>query len=263
MKKKTLLLICITSFLLALGCFYVATKYINKLVHEKMFAPVIKVAQGKRLEPFHPISRADIIIEQEQVDKIHPEAIQSLEEILGKQSVQTIYSGEQILIQKLRDGYLLPDRGQARYELPLTAMMPVTEMRKGDQVKVWLRYKTTAELENLPKPKHFEMKSTSAELLFTSQLVTVKDSNGFEIYTIQPQFFSDAGKMTKAFFHGSQATPLDELEKRYWDYRAQPSAVAAFVGFNLTDQQYLILTEALQYGTIQIGREMLEGGNGY
>ncbi|XOS91279.1 hypothetical protein ACLMAB_22165 [Brevibacillus laterosporus] len=53
------------------------------------------------------------------------------------------------------------------------------------------------------------------------------------------------------------------MEKRYWDYRAQPSAVAAFVGFNLTDQQYLILTEALQYGTIQIGREMLEGGNGY
>ncbi|QOS98572.1 SAF domain-containing protein [Brevibacterium sp. JNUCC-42] len=263
MKKKTLLLICIASFLLALGCFYAATKYINKIVHETMYAPVIKVAQGKQLEPFQPISRADIIIEQEQVDEIQLGAIQSMEEVLGKQSVQTIYSGEQILIQKLRDGYLLPEPGKARYELPITAMMPVTEMRKGDHVKVWLRYKTTAELEILPKPTHFPMKSISADLLFTSQLVTVKDSNGFEIYTIQPQILPDAGNMTKTFFHGSQTTPLDEMEKRYWDYRAQPSAVAAFVGFNLTDQQYLILIEALQYGTIQIGREMLKGGKGY
>ncbi|WP_232699075.1 SAF domain-containing protein [Brevibacillus daliensis] len=263
MKKKTLLIICLLSLLLAVGSFYAATKYIDQLVHETMFAPVVKVASGKQIQPFQPITRADLVVDHEEMDEIIPGSFAKIEDVIGKQSMQTIFGGEQLIEEKLREGYLLPQRGEARYEIPVTNLMPLTELRKGDHVKVWIKYKQASEIETLPAPSHFKMQNTSADLLFESQLVTVKDNNGFEIYSIQPQILPDAGNMTKTFFEASKSTPLNEVEKRYYDYRAQPSAIASFVGFNLTDQEYVILAEAMQYGIIQIGLGLGEEGNGF
>jgi hypothetical protein len=131
--------------------------------------------------------------------------------------------------------------------------MPVTELRKGDFVKIWVRYKPHTELEALPQPVHFTKSDQSAELLFESQLATVEDSNGIEIYTLKPKLIPDADQVNDPLFHGSKASSYVDQERRYRDYRAQPSSVPAYIGLNLTDQQYLLLTEAMHYGTVQIG----------
>ncbi|WP_139492554.1 SAF domain-containing protein [Brevibacillus dissolubilis] len=253
MKKKTLLVISTLSFALAGGCFYMATLYLDSLVQEKLFAKVVKVAQGRQIAPYQPITREDVALVQEEADELQTGSFQRLEDVVGKMSIQTMFSGEQVLTQKLRDHYLLPVKGYGRYEFPLSIMMPVTELRRGDLVKVWVRYKSQAELQTMPAPAHFKKTDPSVDLLFESQLVTVKDSNGSEVYTIKPQLMPDAKEMNQTFFQGSQPKKNNDAEKRYWDYRSQPSALPAFIGLNLNDQQYAMLTEASQYGTIQIG----------
>jgi len=253
MKRKTLFLISIISLFLAAGCLYAATHYLDSLAKEKLFTKVVKVAKGKKILPFQPITTQDVVLELEEVDEIQQGAVQSLDEVLGKQSIQSIFAGEQVLAQKLKDGYLLPAKGKARYEFPLSTIMPITELRKGDFVKVWVRYKSPSEMQMLPAPKYFSKSNSSADLLFESQLVTVKDTNGIEIYTLQPQLLPDADQMGDTFFKASKANQYVDSERRYWDYRSQPSAVPSYVGFNLTDNQYQKLTEAMHYGTVQFG----------
>ncbi|WP_029097975.1 SAF domain-containing protein [Brevibacillus thermoruber] len=253
MKKQTLLLISLLSFLLAGSCFYAATRYIDALAVERLFAPVVKVAEGKQIDPFEPITQDDVVLVQEEVDEILPGSLQTLESVLGKRSSQTLYAGEQVLKHKLTDTQLLPEKGEARYEFPLTFIDPITELRKGDRVKLWVKYKPPAELEHLPEPTHFRKTNPTADLLFESRLATVKDSNGTEIYTLKPSMLPAPDHMD-AVFNGSREKPLLNGEKRYRDYRAQPTALTAFIGFNLSDQQYVTLSEAMMYGTIQIGQ---------
>lgn len=263
MKKRTLLAVSFFSFVLAAGSFYLATRYIDSLAHEKLFAPVVKVANGVEIAPFEPITTEDVVLVQEEADEIMAGAVTSLQDVVGKQATQSLYAGEQVLQKKLGDGHLLPGKGLARYEFPLTAIMPTTELRKGDYVKVWVKYKPKAELDTLPAPVTFRQTNQSAEFLFQSQLATVKDSNGIEVYTLKPRLIPSGDQVTDSLFNGSQAQKYTDGEKRYYDYRAQPSSLTAYLGFNLTDQQYLMLTEAMNYGTIQIGHIMVakEGGS--
>ncbi|WP_019123117.1 SAF domain-containing protein [Brevibacillus massiliensis] len=260
MKKQTLLVIGIVSFILAGICFFAATKYVHVLAEEQLFTPIVKVAQGKKIEPFEPITRSDLVLEKVAASEVMPGSLQSIDSVVGKRSIQPIYPGEQIIEQKLLDGHLLPDQGKARYEFPLTWMIPITELRKGDFVKVWVRYKPSQELETLPPPTYFQKSNPAAELLFESQLVTVKDSNGIEIYTLKPQILPNATEMDDAFFNRTKTGQFVDGERRYHDYRAQPSSVPAYIGLNLTDQQYLCLTEAMHYGALQIGHILLKEG---
>ncbi|WP_126424725.1 SAF domain-containing protein [Brevibacillus marinus] len=252
MKKKTLLLISLVSFLLAIGCLFGAMRYLEDLAEEKLFAPVVKVAEGRVIAPYEPITRSDVVVVQEEVDELMDGAFSSLDEVLGRYSIQTLFADEQIVKQKLASEYLLPGPGKARYEFPLHSILPVTELRKGDHVKVWVRYKPLEQLEQLPPPVNFRINSPAAEMLFVTQLVSVKDSNGAEIYTLMPQLLPDGSAMGDVFFHASENRQGGD-ERRYWDYRAQPTSMPAFIGFNLTDKQYETLIEAMQYGTIQIG----------
>ncbi|QQE74611.1 flagellar biosynthesis protein FlgA [Brevibacillus composti] len=253
MKKQTLFIISIISFLLAGSCFYFATRYIEALALERLYAPVVKVAPGKEILPYEPITRADVVLVQEEVDEILPDSISDLEMVIGKRSTQILYSGEQLLQRKLTDDQLLPEKGKARYEFPLTFFNPVTELRKGDYVKVWVTYKSPAELEHLPKPSHFHKSNGTADLLFTTQLATVRDSNGSEIYSIKPNPLPAPDHMD-AIFNGSRERPLLNGEKRYQDYRSQPTALASFIGLNLSDQQFTAISEAFLYGVVQIGQ---------
>lgn len=253
MKKKTLLAIGVISFVLAGSSFYAATNYLDELAKEKLYAPVVKVAPGREIMPFEPITLDDVIVDQKSVDEILPDTYQKIDDVLGKRSMQSIFGGEQLLKRKLADNQLLPGPKKARYEFPVTLMMPVTEVRKGDLVKVWVKYKPPAELGLIPAPSTFTKSNQSAELLFEGQLATVKDSNGVEIYTLKPSILSQAEQIENPFFHAAEATKQPEGERRFRDYRAQPSAIPAFIGFNLTDKEYLILSEAMHYGVIQIG----------
>ncbi|GAA4721477.1 SAF domain-containing protein [Brevibacillus fulvus] len=263
MKKQTLIAISSISLVLALICFFAATQYIDSLVEEKLFAPVVKVANGKEIQPYEPITRDDVVLVLEETDEIMDGSFQTIESVLGKQSIQTIFSGEQLLAQKLQDNYLLPKKNEARYEFPINSLMPITELRKGDFVKIWVRYKPRDELIDVPPPMHFSITDAAADFLFESQLVTVKDTNGIEIYTLKPNLIPNAEELGNPLFHGSKAKNLVDSERRYHDYRSQPSSVPAYVGFNLTDEQYRILTEAMRYGTIQIGHVLRTamGGN--
>jgi hypothetical protein len=112
------------------------------------------------------------------------------------------------------------------------------------------------ELQGLPDPVQFTKTNDTAEFLFESQLVSVRDSNGIEIYTLKPSLVPSPDHMD-AVFNGSREKPMQNGEKRYRDYRVQPTALPAFVGFNLTDQQYVILSEAMSYGMLQIGHIMV------
>ncbi|UFJ40589.1 flagellar biosynthesis protein FlgA [Brevibacillus humidisoli] len=261
MKKKTLLIISLISFLLAGGSLYGATRYLEVLAQEKLFAPVVKVAEGRVIAPYEPITQNDVVVVQEEVDELLEGSFSSLEEVVGKYSIQMLFADEQIVGQKLSDAYLLPDPGKARYEFPLNSILPVTELRKGDHVKVWVRYKSQDQLELLPPPATFQINSPSAEKLFETQLVSVKDSNGAEIYTLEPQLLPGGTSMGDAFFHASENRRPAGDERRYRDYRAQPTSIPAFIGFNLTDKQYETLIEAMQYGTIQIGYVLREKGD--
>ncbi|MED1795714.1 SAF domain-containing protein [Brevibacillus nitrificans] len=256
MKKQTLFLICLISFLLAGSSFYAATKYIDAMAAERLFAPVVKVAQGKEISPFEPITREDVVLVSEEIDEILPDSARDIESVLGKRSVQSIFEGEQLLMNKLTESQLLPDKDQARYEFPLTAIEPLTELRKGDHVKIWVKYKPLTELQGMPEPAQFRQTNDTAELLFESQLASVRDSNGIEIYTLKPSGLPSPDHMD-AVFNGSREKPLQNGEKRYRDYRVQPTALPAFVGFNLTDQQYIILSEAMSYGMLQVGHIMV------
>lgn len=256
MKKQTLFLICLISFLLAGSSFYAATQYIEAMAAERLFAPVVKVAQGKEIAPFEPITREDVVLVSEEVDEILPGSARDVESVVGKRSVQTIYEGEQLLTNKLTDTQLLPEKGQARYEFPLMYIQPLTELRKGDHVKIWVKYKPMTELQGLPDPIQFSKTNDTAEFLFESQLASVRDSNGIEIYTLKPSLLPSPDHMD-AVFNGSREKPMQNGEKRYRDYRVQPTALPAFVGFNLTDQQYVILSEAMSYGMLQVGHIMV------
>lgn len=256
MKKQTLFLICLISFLLAGSSFYAATQYIDAIATERLFAPVVKVAQGKEISPFEPITREDVVLISEEVDEIMPGSARDVESVIGRRSVQTIYEGEQLLTSKLTDTQLLPEKGQARYEFPLTYIQPLTELRKGDHVKIWVKYKPVTELQGLPNPVQFGKTNDTAELLFEGQLASVRDSNGVEIYTLKPSMLPSPDHMD-AVFNGSREKPMQNREKRYRDYRVQPTALPAFVGFNLTDQQYVILSEAMSYGMLQVGHIMV------
>jgi len=256
MKKQTLFLICLISFVLAGSSFYAATQYIDAMAAERLFAPVVKVAHGKEISAFEPITREDVVLVSEEVDEILPDSARDLESVIGKRSVQSIYEGEQLLVSKLTDSQLLPEKGQARYEFPLTEIQPLTELRKGDHVKIWVKYKPTTELQGLPDPVQFAKTNDTADLLFESQLVSVRDSNGIEIYTLKPSALPSPDHMD-AVFNGSREKPLQNGEKRYRDYRVQPTALPAFVGFNLTDRQYVMLSEAMSYGMLQVGHIMV------
>lgn len=256
MKKQTLFLICLISFVLAGSSFYAATQYIDAMAAERLFAPVVKVAQGKEIAPFEPITRDDIVLVQEEVDEIMSGSARDVESVLGKRSVQTIYEGEQLLTNKLTDTQLLPEKGTARYEFSLLSIQPLTELRKGDFVKIWVKYKPIMELQDFPSPAQFKKTNDTADFLFESQLASVRDSNGIEIYTLKPSMLPSPDHMD-AVFNGSREKPLLNGEKRYRDYRVQPTALPAFVGFNLTDQQYMILTEAMAYGTLQVGQILI------
>ncbi|KQL47048.1 flagellar biosynthesis protein FlgA [Brevibacillus choshinensis] len=256
MKKQTLFMICLISFLLAGSSFYAATQYIDAMAAERLFAPVVKVAQGKEIAPFEPITREDVVLISEEVDEILPGSARDVESVIGRRSVQTIYEGEQLLTNKLTDTQLLPEKGQARYEFPLMYIQPLTELRKGDHVKIWVKYKPITELQGLPNPVQFTKTNDTAEFLFESQLASVRDSNGIEIYTLKPSLLPSPDHMD-AVFNGSREKPTQNGEKRYRDYRVQPTALPAFVGFNLTDQQYVILSEAMSYGMLQVGHIMV------
>lgn len=256
MKKQTLLLISLISFLLAGSSFYAATRYIDAMAAERLFAPVVKVAQGKEISPFEPITKDDVVVVQEEVDEIMLGSARDVESVVGKRSMQSMYEGEQLLTNKLTDTQLLPEKGKARYEFPLTSIQPLTELRKGDHVKIWVKYKSITELHDFPAPVQFNKTNDTAELLFESQLASVRDSNGIEIYTLIPSLLPSPDHMD-AVFNGSREKPLLNNEKRYRDYRVQPTALPAFVGFNLTDQQYVILMEAMTYGMLQVGHIMV------
>ncbi|CAM3632279.1 MULTISPECIES: SAF domain-containing protein [Brevibacillus] len=257
MKKQTLFIICLISFLLAGSSFYAATQYIDALAAKKLFSPVVKVALGKEILPYEPITREDVVLVQEAVDAILPDSVREIENVLGKRSTQTIYGGEQLLSTKLTDNQLLPETGEARYEFPLMFIQPLTELRKGDHVKIWVRYKTMNELEDFPSPHHFQKTNDTADLLFESQLASVRDSNGIEIYTLKPNLLPSPDQMDAIFHGGTREKPMLNAEKRYRDYRVQPTALPAFVGFNLTDQQYKKVTEAMTYGMLQVGHIMV------
>lgn len=252
MKKNTLITISLVSFLLALGCLYGAMRYLEDLAQEKLFAPVVKVAEGRVIAPYEPITHDDVVVVQEEVDELLDGAFSTLDEVIGKYSMQMLFPHEQIIKQKLTNNYLLPGPGKARYEFSLNSILPVTELRKGDHVKVWVRYKSPEQLAQMPPPENFQINSTSAEMLFVTQLVSVKDSNGAEIYTLQPRLLPDGSAMGDVFFQAAENKQRGD-ERRYWDYRAQPTSIPTFIGFNLTDKQYQTLIEAMQYGTIQIG----------
>lgn len=260
MKKRTLLLISVTALILALGCFYGANRYLDERIQHKLYTAVVKVAPGKQIQAFEPITREDLVIVQAPIETIQKGAATTVEGIIGKYPIQTIFEGEQIISPKLEDTYLLPKPNEARYEFSLTSIMPITELRKGDGIKVWVRYKPKSELEQLPEPTFFQKNNSTATLLFDSQLVTVKDSNGIEIYTLKPQLIPNNTQVENPFFNGTQAANLVDTERRFRDYRAQPSAVPSSIGLNLTDKEYQMLCEAMNYGTIQIGHVMVAKG---
>lgn len=256
MKKQTMLVICLISFLLAGSSFYAATQYIDALATERLFAPVVKVAAGKEISPFEPITEDDVVLVQEEIDEILPDAARDINDVVGKRSTQTIYQGEQLLTNKLTDSQLLPEKGEARYEFPLLSIQPLTELRKGDYVKIWVKYKSLAELQGYPEPVQFKKTNDTAEFLFESQLVSVRDSNGSEIYTLKPSLLPSPDQMD-AVFNGAREKPQSNREKKYHDYRVQPTALPAFLGFNLTDREYVILNEAMSYGMLQVGHIMV------
>lgn len=257
-KKKLTLLAALSIICAGVAANLLYTKSEDLFV-ENNYEEVLAVRQGKILNQYTPIVETDL-----EIKKIEKSALidgmiagSNFSKIIGKMTWMPIANGEPILDWKLIDGKkMLPSVDQTRYEIPISDFTPMTEIRKGDYVKLWVRYsakKQEVMNEQLGKPIEFKQTPGAAsDFLFTSQVAGVKGSQGEEIFSLQVPV-AQATQAVGEYIDNKPETSSDTQRRLQQTYRGAPSAIPNRLLFNWTDEQYKIFAEALKYGDVQIG----------
>lgn len=231
----------------------------ESLFRQNNYEEILAIRPGKVLNQYTPIVETDLEIKRVEKSALIDGMISgsNLPKVIGKMAWVPIANGEPLLDWKIIDGKkLLPTLDQTRYEIPITEFTPMTEIRKGDYVKVWVRYSAKKQeqmIEQLGVPIEFKQTPGAAsDFLFTSQVAGVKGSQGEEIFSLQ----APAAQATQAvgeFIDNKPETSSDTQRRLQQTYRGAPSAIPSRLLFNWSDQQYKIFVEALKYGDVQVG----------
>lgn len=253
-KVLFLLFVCIVLTIVSVQVFMT---FARDILLEKEYVSIVTVKKGRVIESYSPILLEDLEIREVEKTSILEGSFSdtAIQKIIGKQSWITMADGEPILEWKLFDDKkLLPQKNEARYEIPIQDLTLMTEIRRGDFVKLWVSYKMNdpeAMQEQLGKPTFFKQTNASVDFLFESRVVGVKGSQGQEIFSMQPPELQAANELSSSTKEKQNG---NEMQKRLEQtYRGQPSDIPNRLIFNWTDEQYRVFAEAQKYGEIQIG----------
>ncbi|MBO8163918.1 MAG: hypothetical protein H0Z34_09420 [Brevibacillus sp.] len=252
LNKRTIGLLFALSSMLSGGALYLGYDYVKQTASEQQYTSVLAIKEGKLLMAYTPIVESDLTYKKIPVSQYVTGMLSDPEDVVGKTTWLPIGEGEPIFDWKLTDGKLLPKKDEARYEIPLTDFTPMSEIRRGDFVKVWVKYRPMDQeyLEELSEPKFFTKTNDSADMLFTSQVVAVKDGAGAEVFTLTP---SQASTQAFADLMDNQQVSSNAQNRLAATYRGQPDTMPARLIFNWTDDQFKAFVEARKYGEVQIG----------
>ncbi|WP_019123892.1 SAF domain-containing protein [Brevibacillus massiliensis] len=251
-NKRTISILFFLSSALSAGAIYLGYDYVRTSAAEAQYTSVLAIKEGKLLQAYTPIIQSDLVYKKIPVNQYAKGMLVNPEDVIGKTTWLPIGEGEPIFDWKLTDGKLLPQKDEARYEIPLTDFTPMSEIRRGDHVKVWVKYRPMNEehLEELGEPKFFTKTNDSADMLFTSQVVAVKDGAGAEVFSLSPP---QASTQAFADLMDNQQVSSTAQNRLTETYRGQPDTMPARLIFNWTDKQFQAFVEARKYGDVQIG----------
>jgi len=257
-KKKVITLGVISFIAAGLAGNLLFTKS-QQFFRDENYEEILVIRKGKILNQYTPIVESDLETMRVENSALIDGMISStnLPKMIGKMAWIPVANGEPLLDWKLVDTKkMLPNLDQARYEIPINEFSPMTEIRKGDFVKVWVKYSAKKQeqmIEQLGPPIEFKQTPGAAsDFLFTSQVAGVKGSQGEEIFSLQAPA-ADATQAVGEFIDNKPETSSDTQRRLQKTYRGAPSAIPSRIIFNWTDQQYKIFAEALKYGDVQIG----------
>lgn len=233
-------------------------KVLQKQIVESNFVNVVAVKPRHMIEPYTPILESDLTYLPMAKDHLIPGVITSPTNVIGKQTYQRVGELAPILDWQLTDEKFLPNIGasELQYEFPLSDFAPLTVIRKGDVVGVWVKYREqdetiTAEGVHVPKePTLFKKTNPAADLLFTTVVAGIKDGEGSEVFSLKPPRFSSQviGQAIEQADTGS-----DTQDRLASSFRGKPTKTPAKLLMNLTEQQVKILQEAKQHGDWLVG----------
>lgn len=242
----------------AAGGGYLGHKVLTKQILESNFVNVVAVKLGHVIEPYTPILDSDLTYLPMSKDHLIPGVFTAASKIVGKQTYQRVGELSPVLDWQLSDEKFLPDpvKGELQYEFPLSDFAPLTVIRKGDVIGVWVKYREpeeemTAEGFSVPKePTLFKKTNPAAELLFTTIAAGIKDGEGAEVFSLKPPKFSSQ-VVEKAIEQAD--TGSDTQDRLASSFRGKPTKTPAKLIMNLTEKQVKILEEAKLYGDWLVG----------
>ncbi|WP_139490081.1 SAF domain-containing protein [Brevibacillus dissolubilis] len=211
-NKKVLIPSLILSTGLSLVTLYLGYQQAEQSFQSREYTQVVTVKQGKMIQPYSPIIPSDLDYKEVPKSQVLPGSIIQTDQIIGKVAWMPMGSGETVLDWKLMDGKLLPKKQEARYEIELSEFTPMSEIRRGDFVKVWINYSELdpEKLIELGDPRYFQKTNDTADLLFTSQVVAVKDGSGGGSFFAGTN--TSARSRSRCKRHRQQATPIRRTE---------------------------------------------------
>lgn len=242
----------------AVGGGYLGYEVIQKKIVETNFTRVLAVKPGHIIEPFTPILESDLTYLPMSKDYLIPGVITDPAQIIGKQTFQKIGELAPILDWQLTDEKFLPNpvNRELQYEFPLSEFAPLTVIRKGDVVGVWVKYREPEE-EITPEGVHiakeptlFKKTNPAADLLFTTVAAGIKDGEGAEVFSLKPPRFSS--QVVEQAIEKADAGS-DTQDRLASSFRGKPTKTPAKLVMNLTESQVKILEEAKQYGDWLVG----------
>ncbi|WP_419879638.1 hypothetical protein [Brevibacillus centrosporus] len=237
---------------------YVGYKALQKQIVESNFVKVVAVKKGHILEPYTPILDSDLTYLPVSKDYMIPGVFTDPSKLIGKQTYQRVGELSPILDWQLTDNKFLPNsvNGELQYEFPISDFAPLTVIRKGDVIGVWVKYhepenELTPEGIEIPKePTLFKKTNPAADLLFTTMAAGIKDGEGSEIFSLKPPKLSAQVVEQAIEVVDSGSDTQDRLAA---SFRGKPTKTPAKLIMNLNEKQVKILEEAKQYGDWLVG----------
>lgn len=240
----------------------------NKIVSQN-FVNVVVVKPGHMIEPYTPIIPSDLDYFPMAKNQLMPGVYTDMSEVIGKRTYQKVGELSPVFDWQLTDQKFLPDptANELQYEFSMYDFAPLTVIRTGDVVGVWVKYNDRQEDEigadgiRVPKePTLFKKTNPAADLLFTTVAAGIKDGEGTEVFSLKPPKYSSQ-VIEKAIEEAD--TGSDTQDRLRASFRGKPTNTPAKILLNLTPEQVKILEEAKQYGEWTIGvrySDVTEGG---
>lgn len=258
-NRRKQILNMLLGFTVAAGSTYLLFRTMDQAITQHNYVNVVAVKPGHMIEPYMPILASDLTYLPMAKDHVIPGTFTDPAKVVGKRTYQKVGELSPILDWQLTDNKFLPDpaKGELQYEFPVNDFAPLTVIRTGDVVGIWVKYRDDSEEVITPEgvtikkePTLFKKTNPGADLLFTTVAAGIKDGEGAEVFSLKPPKLSSQviGQAIENIDTGS-----DTQDRLAASYRGKPTKAPAKVLLNLTPQQVKVLQEAKQYGDWLMG----------